>query len=257
MMHTCGITALKISSCGQLLASGSVDGMLKMWKIASGSCLRTFAAAHTGSITSLSYLSDGTQILTSSSDGTCRIFGLKSGRVLKEFRQGNFPMISATLTCNDTQLLAASNTGTFQLWKIATSNCLYTYRPPQAVQGVDLEIVRVILVPSALGLHTVDTIIVLSRTTTIEWLSLSGTLLQTWTIEDMKGVVVDGVLSNHGKFLYVLTETGWIWTLSVPAGIVQHTLQVSAKEVYGMQHHPRRNLVCTYGMDAHVRFWKV
>lgn len=71
---------------GELLATGSRDGKVKVWKVSSGVCLRKFSKAHSQGITCLTFSRDSTQILTGSFDTLARIHGLKSGKTLKEFR---------------------------------------------------------------------------------------------------------------------------------------------------------------------------
>lgn len=79
---SCGVC----SKDGDHIALGDQIGHIKIWKISTGQCLRTFTDAHRGSVSSLCFSRDGTQLLSGSCDKTARIHGLKSGRTLKEFR---------------------------------------------------------------------------------------------------------------------------------------------------------------------------
>lgn len=74
------------SKDGELLAVGTRNGQVHVYKLSSGACVRSFPQAHPQGITSMSFYRDGTQILTTSFDQTARIHGLKSGKALKEFR---------------------------------------------------------------------------------------------------------------------------------------------------------------------------
>jgi WD40 repeat-containing protein SMU1 len=71
---------------GELLATGSGDGKVKVWKLSTGVCLRKFNRAHSQGVTCVCFARDSTQILTGSFDALARIHGLKSGKTLKEFR---------------------------------------------------------------------------------------------------------------------------------------------------------------------------
>lgn len=71
---------------GELLATGSRDGKVKVWKVSDGVCVRKFVKAHSQGITSVAFSKDSLQLLTTSFDSLVRIHGLKSGKMLKEFR---------------------------------------------------------------------------------------------------------------------------------------------------------------------------
>ena len=113
MMMEEATLALAFSRDSEMLASGSQDGKIKVWKITTGQCLRRFEKAHTKGITCLQFSRDNSQILTASFDTTIRylisyfnskifllliywhflstifflrLHGLKSGKSLKEFR---------------------------------------------------------------------------------------------------------------------------------------------------------------------------
>jgi len=82
----CIILCSATSKDGELLAVGTRNGQVHVYKLSSGLCVRSFPQAHPQGVTSLCFHRDGTQILTTSFDQTARIHGLKSGKALKEFR---------------------------------------------------------------------------------------------------------------------------------------------------------------------------
>ncbi len=80
------VTSGIFSRDGDHIALGDTAGTIKIWKISTGQCVKTFSQAHRGSISSICFARDGTQLLSASSDHTARVHGLKSGRAIKEFR---------------------------------------------------------------------------------------------------------------------------------------------------------------------------
>ena len=46
MVHEAPVTALAIDKDDELLASGTKDGEIKVWKIATGDCLKTITKAY-------------------------------------------------------------------------------------------------------------------------------------------------------------------------------------------------------------------
>ena len=83
---TCAILCSSFSSDGELLATGSEDGQVKLWRLKTGVCLRKIPHAHSAGITSITFNKDNSQVLTTSFDFLGRVHGLKSGKILKELR---------------------------------------------------------------------------------------------------------------------------------------------------------------------------
>lgn len=115
MMHDRGVTAEAFSRDGELLATGSEDGKLKVWKLSTGLCLRRFDGAHSQSITSVAFSRDGTQLLTGSFDHLVRIHGLKSGQTLKEFPGHESYVNSAIFSTNGSRVISTSSDGTMKV----------------------------------------------------------------------------------------------------------------------------------------------
>ena len=73
MMMDEAVLCLDFSRDSELLASGSLDGKVKVWRIQSGQCLRRFEKAHTKGVTAVHFSKDNVQILTASFDHTIRL----------------------------------------------------------------------------------------------------------------------------------------------------------------------------------------
>ena len=86
MMHDEPVLALTFSRDSELLASGSRDGHIKVWRVTTGQCVRRFTKAHSEGVTCLAFSSDCTQVVSGSFEAVGRVHGLKSGKSLKELR---------------------------------------------------------------------------------------------------------------------------------------------------------------------------
>jgi WD40 repeat-containing protein SMU1 len=80
------VSCATFSKDGDFVAIGLTTGEIKLWKISTGKCMRSFAVAHTTAVSSIIFSKDGTQLLSGGYDNTAKLHGLKSGKTLKEFR---------------------------------------------------------------------------------------------------------------------------------------------------------------------------
>ena len=130
MSHDNAVLALGFSLDGEMLASCCQGGVVKIWKISTGQCMRFFNKAHTAGITSVQFAKDGGSVLTASFDGTARIHGIKSGKVaLKEFREHTSYVNSAVFNSDGGKVVTASSDGTVKIWDTRSMKCLKSVSP--------------------------------------------------------------------------------------------------------------------------------
>jgi WD40 repeat protein/uncharacterized protein YjbI with pentapeptide repeats len=107
------------------LASGSDDGTIRVWDLATGRTLRRLAG-HSDFVTSLAALSlDGRAALASGAgDGTIRVWDLATGKSVRRLEGHSGPVSSlAGLSLDGRAALAAgSGDGTIHVWDAATGN---------------------------------------------------------------------------------------------------------------------------------------
>ncbi|KAF1772168.1 G-protein beta WD-40 repeat [Phytophthora cactorum] len=245
MMHDVSVTAEAFSRDGELLATGSEDGTVKVWKVSTGMCLRRFDNAHSQGIQSIAFSRDGTQLLTASFDHLVRIHGLKSGQTLKEFRGHQSYVNTAFFSSNGSKVISTSSDGTLKIWNTKTTECLQTVQPPSESYTAEVDIVSALLVPTAAG--TDEDIIICTRTSEMLRVSMGG---------EKVGNFVACTLSMRGKWLYGVTDKGFIVSFAAASGELETSMQICNADAFGVAHHPHRNIVATYGSDRYVRLWK-
>src|SRR5207237_7379543 len=80
------VLALDWSPRGELLVSGSSDGMLRWWDVQSGECVR-MQEAHQGAIQALRISPDGRRLASCGDDGAVRVWDLEGGELLQTLRR--------------------------------------------------------------------------------------------------------------------------------------------------------------------------
>ena len=105
MIGPLGIRSLSFSADGSVLASGSADGLIELWKSDSGTKIRTLG--HSGDIRSLAFCPDGSVLASGSSDTKIKLWDLVSGA--ERTLQGHSEGVTAVAFSADGQKLASTS----------------------------------------------------------------------------------------------------------------------------------------------------
>ena len=81
--HVSRVNSVAFSPGGKTLASGSRDGTIKLWHVATGGHLLTLTG-HEESVESVAFSADGRALASSSGDGTIRIWPAATEEELEE-----------------------------------------------------------------------------------------------------------------------------------------------------------------------------
>ncbi|CEF67168.1 CstF-50 [Strongyloides ratti] len=89
--HIAAIKTIDYTCTGNLLASGSSDGDIKIWDGVSGRCIETFQKAHDGDeICSVQFTKNGKYILSSGFDSVVKLWELSTNRCLNVYHAPGF-----------------------------------------------------------------------------------------------------------------------------------------------------------------------
>jgi WD40 repeat protein len=151
--HERNVWSIAFSPDGQLLASGSFDHTVKLWRTDTGTLARTLTG-HKQAIVGVAYGPDGTLIASGGDDSTARLWRAGDGALLHTLTGGSNHIYSVAFS-GDGQLLASAGRergalGT--LWKQITGNHLRLRTAPT----IRLWRVRDGSLERALAFHTSD-----------------------------------------------------------------------------------------------------
>mmetsp|Transcript_47928 Transcript_47928/g.138695 ORF Transcript_47928/g.138695 Transcript_47928/m.138695 type:complete len:528 (-) Transcript_47928:63-1646(-) len=263
MMHDKAVIALAFAKDSELLATGSQDGQLKVWRVATGECARRYERAHGQGITSIAWSKDSGMLLTASFDQTARAHGLKSGKTLKEYRGHTSFVNSAIYTRDNSKVITGSSDGQVIVFDAKTTEIINTISPPPPVHAsstMQYAVNAVVLAPKLPALqsdHDEQLIFVCCRTNTILLMNLSGQLLKSFCSgRREQGDFVAMAPSPKGEWLYACGEDHQLYCFSTTTGDLEQTVKVAEKDVVGLCHHPLRNILAVYSCDGRLSFLK-
>jgi WD40 repeat protein len=127
--HARWVAGVAFRPDGTLLATGSHDGTIKLWDVATGKEVRTLTG-HTREVTAVAFSPDGKVLAsgsTDAADNTLKLWEVDSGKHLRNLHSG-FADVRCVAFSPDGKLLAGGRNGdnTIRLWNVETGQELRT-----------------------------------------------------------------------------------------------------------------------------------
>ena len=270
MLHDSAVLALAVSRDGEMVASGSADGNVRIWKIGTGKCLRDIKNAHSDAITCLSFTKSGSQILTGSQDGLCREFGLRASKLLKEYRGHTSFVTSCHYVDDDKKIVTASADGSFRVWDRVTTEMKHKLYP-NALESNFVSNYSEAEHHSILYMQPLhspkDTFIIVPRGSTAYLVNETGKVLQRYDLPSTKNEIIAAIVSPSNQYLFCVTDEQACVCFDVVRSRLLSLLQLEtnnkkADEII-LAHHPHKNMLATCNTEYNekgkkrgiIRFW--
>jgi len=125
--HAAAVLSVAFSPDGNLLASGSRDGAVKLWEVAGGREVNTLRG-YAGMVSSVVFSPDGSLLASAASDQTIKLWEVADGREVNTLRGHTNAVLSVAFSPDGSLLASASRDGTVKLWDVADGREVNTLR---------------------------------------------------------------------------------------------------------------------------------
>jgi WD40 repeat protein/transcriptional regulator with XRE-family HTH domain len=240
--HSSGVLAVTLSGDGGLLASGSLDGTVRLWQTPSGRPLVALQG-HNGGAVAVALSGDSGLLASGGLDGTARLWQAPSGRPLAAL-QHNGGVAAVALSGDGGLLASGSLDGTVRLWQTPSRRLLAALlgHPGAGVLGVALSGDGALLASGSLD-GTVKL-----------WEVPSGRLLA--SLQAHAGGVYALALSKGDRLLASGSPDGTVKLWEVPSGRLLASLQAHAGGVYALALGKGDRLLASGSLDGTVKLWE-
>jgi WD40 repeat protein len=116
-------TSLAFSPKGDIVASGTVERVVKLWDIRSGECVGTLEG-HTYPVLSLAFSPDGTQLVSGSGDTTLVIWDLDNQSKVRQLKGHGFYVVTVDWDPNGDRIVSGSVDANIVEWDSNTGEVL-------------------------------------------------------------------------------------------------------------------------------------
>ena len=235
-------TALTFSPEDSLIGSGSLNGDIHLWDVATGE-QRQEMKGHTARVIDLAFSSDLRTIASASVDGSVRIWDVFSGKELHVFdgHFGNFTCLDVSL--DGSQVVAPTHDRTVCLWDVASGKLNTTFDKEGffAVAEVVFNPTKNIIATASYG-----------RFISL-WNSETGE--QITMLKGHEDHVLSADFSPDGKTIVSGSQDKKVRLWDLDTFKVKHKLEGHEIAVTSVAFSPDGTTIASGGKDATVRIW--
>lgn len=121
--HTNDIWRIAISHDSSIIASGSRDGTIRLWRTSTGDCTHELKG-HGDSVTCIAFSHDAAILASGSFDNTVRLWRTDTSNCLHKFNGHTRMVHLVTFSYSSVFIASASDDATIRLWHVDSGNCV-------------------------------------------------------------------------------------------------------------------------------------
>lgn len=239
--HTDRVLAVEFSPDSNMIASGSVDNSLRLWRTDGFSLLRTMQG-HPFPILDLVFSPDGAMLATGSTDGLLRMWRVTNGQLVFTM-QGHAGQITSLDYSSDGKfLLSSAQDFTVRVWRAIDA---------RLVQTIDE------------GLSMVNQAIFSPESTRLAWGEQDGTVRVRTLDGTWLHIIHSGVenarcvaFTPSGELLAAGFENGTILVWQLPGGNLVQTIEAHGSQISQLDFSPDGTWLAAGSYDGLVSLWE-
>jgi WD40 repeat protein/transcriptional regulator with XRE-family HTH domain len=227
----------------EILASGGLDALVRLWDVNQGICLQTLQG-HSSWVRSVSFDFAGKLLASAGFDGAIRVWNVENGQCLHVLQGHTSGIRSVCFSSDGQRLVSGGFDYSVRLWDVQAGNCL------KVLQGHTSWIFSVSFSPKD------STIASGSDDHTIRlWDSQTGRCLK--VLQGHKSAVWSVSFSSGGDRLVSGGFDGCLRVWDVETGNCLRVLQAGTNRIRSVSFSPNGQSIASCGNDCFIRIWDV
>jgi len=225
----------------RILASGNLDGTIKLWDVETGKEIKTLQG-HTDVVLSVKFSPDGKILASGGGDNTIRLWNIEVGREYATLKGHSGFVYCVDFNSTGTILASASEDRTIKLWNAITNNEIKT------LHGHDNSVVSIDFSPD-------DKILISgSDDTTVKlWSVLEGNEMM--TLHGHTDIVYSVNFHPEGSIIASGSNDTTIKLWNITTGEEIKTLRGHSGFVSGVNFSPDGKILASSSYDKVIRLW--